>query len=180
MKLNKNGMTLTELLVASTFGLWLTAGVFAFGSFFTNAQYEYQSHVELTNDARLILEKMVWGYRDSGQANRRGIAEAVSGTIVSATQFRYTDVSGVQHTIRLTSGTIEYQRGSGGSWTTLLDPNGSAAYDASKYTTSLSFTAPTNPNSVNVRVVVGKRIRNNNTNKWFYGSAGTQVFYRNA
>ncbi len=174
---NQKGMTLTELLVASGFCLMLTAGVFAFASFFTNAQYEYQSHVELTNDARLVLERMVWGNKISTQANRRGIAEAATGTIVSATQFRYFDRDGAQHTLRLNSGNIEYQYGSAGAWNTLLDANGSSlAYDATKYTMSLAFTAPVNPNSVNVRVVVGKKI----LSKWYYGSATTQVFYRNS
>lgn len=173
----QKGMTLTELLVASTFGLLLTSGVFAFSSFFTNAQYEYQSHVELTNDARIVLEKMVWGEKIAGNANRRGIAEAASGTITSATQFDYTDVSGAAHTLRLNSGNVEYRYGSGGAWRTLLDANGSSvSYDPSRYTMSLAFTQPTNPNSVNVRVVVGKKI----LSKWYYGSATTQVFYRNA
>jgi hypothetical protein len=169
-------MTLTELLVASTFGLLLTSGVFAFASFFTNAQYEYQSHVELTNNARLVLEKMVWGSKVLGQANRRGIAEAAAGTITSATQFDYTDLNGTLHTVRLNNGNVEYRFGAGGAWGTLLDANGAASYDPTKYTMSLAFTQPLNPNSVNVRVVVGKKI----LEKWYYGSASTQVFYRNA
>lgn len=173
---NKRGMTAAELLVASVISVFLTLGLFSFASFVQNSKHEYQSNIELTNDARSILEKMVWGHRASGQATRRGIAEAVSGTIVSASQFQYTDVSGVAHTLRVTSGTIEYQRGTGAAWTSLLDPNGAAAYDATKYSTSLIFTTPTNPNSVNVRVVIGKKI----LSKWYYGSASSQVFYRNA
>ncbi len=178
MKLRANikGMTAAELLVASTISVFLTLGLFAFASFVQNAKHEYQSNIELTNNARSILEKMVWGHRATGQATRRGIAEAVTGTIVSASQFQYTDIAGVQHTLRVTSGSIEYQRGSGATWVTLLDPNGAAAYDATKYTTSLVFTAPVNPNSVNVRVVVGKKI----LDRWYYGSAASQVFYRNA
>lgn len=173
---SQKGMTVTELLVASTFTLFLTAGTFSFASFFSNAQYEYQSNVELTNDARQLIEKMVWGPRISGQANRRGIAEAASGTIVSATQFRYNDISGTQHQLRWNSGNIEYQRGSGGAWNTILDANGTAAYDATKYTTTVNFTQPANANSVLVKVVVGKSI----LGRWYYGSASTQVFYRNA
>ncbi len=174
---SQKGMTLAEIMVAAAFSIFLTAGVMSFASFFNNAQYEYQSHVELTNDCRQIIEKMVWGYKEAGVAQRRGIAEAVTGTIVSTTQFRYTDVSGTQYTLRSNNGNIEYQRGSSGTWTTLLDPNGtSVAYDATKYTTSLAFTAPTTNNSVIVRVVVGKNI----LGKWYYGSSSTQVFYRNA
>ena len=70
---------------------------------------------------------------------------------------------------------MEYQWG-GTGWRTLLDANGSAVYDPSRYTMSLAFSQPVNPNSVNVQVVVGKKI----LNKWFYGSAQTQVFYRNS
>lgn len=173
---SEKGMTMVELLVASTFALFMTAGVVSFTSFFNNAQYEYKSHVELTNDARLIIEKMVWGQKLATQVNRRGISEAVSGTITSATQFDYTDLNSTQHTIRLNSGNIEYRYGTAGGWNTLLDPNGTTSYDPTQYTTSLSFTQPTNPNSVIVRVTVGKRI----LNRWYYGSATTQVYYRNA
>lgn len=163
--------------MASVFVLMLTSGLFAFASFFTNAQYEYQSHVELTNDARIVLEKMVWGDKLAAQANRRGIAEAATGVITSLSQFDYTDRDGQAHTIRLNAGNVEYRYGAAGTWRTLLDPNGaSLSFDPSRYTMSLQFTQPLNPNSVNVRVVVGKRI----LQKWYYGSASTQVFYRNA
>ena len=174
--LSQKGMTLTELLVALTFSLFLTLGVYSFTSFMNNAQYTYQSNVELTNDARQIVEKLVWGYKSAAAVNRRGIAEAVQGTIVSASQFNYTDVNGTVHTIRLNSGNIEYQRGANQAWTTLLDPNGSAAYDATKYTTNIVFTQPATANSVLLKVTVGKSI----LGRWYYGSASTQVFYRNA
>ena len=173
---SQKGMTVTELLVASTFTLFLTAGVFSFASFFSNAQYEYQSNVELTNDARQLIEKMAWGPKIAAQANRHGIAEAVSGTIVSPTQFSYNDINGITHTLRWNTGTIQYQWGTNGAWTTILDANGAAAYDATKYTTTVNFTQPTNPNSVLVKVIVGKNI----LGRWYYGSAATQVFYRNA
>ncbi len=173
---SQKGMTVTELLVAATFSLFLTMSVFAFTSFMGNAQNEYKSNVELTNDARLIIERLVWGHKLSTSANRRGIAEAVSGTIVSASQFSYVDVNATTHTIRLNNGNIEYQRGAGQPWTTLLDPNGGAAYDATKYTTDLIFTQSTNPNSVLVKVIVGKNL----LGRWYYGSASTQIFYRNA
>ena len=173
---SQKGMMLTELLVASTFGLLLTAGVFAFTSFVGNARQEYQSNVELTNDARQIIEKLVWGHKLAASADRQGIAEAVSGTIVSANQFSYRDVNTTVHTIRWNSGNIEYQRGAGQAWTTLLDPNGAAAYDATKYTTNIVFTQPNTANSVLVKVIVGKSI----LGRWYYGSASTQVFYRNA
>ena len=173
---SQKGLTITELLVASTFTLFLTAGVFAFSSFFSNAQYEYQSNVELTNDARQLIEKMAWGPKLAGVANRRGIAEARSGTIVSPTQFSYADISGTTHTLRWNAGTIQYQRGAGGAWTTLLDANGAAAYDATKYTTTVNFTQPVNVNSVLVKVIVGKNI----LGRWYYGSAATQIYYRNS
>ena len=171
---SQKGMTLVEVAAASTLALLLTGGVFAFANFAHNAQYEYQSNVELTNDARLVLDKMIWGENIAGQVNRRGMSEAAAGTILSATSFRYTDKDGTLHTIRLNAGNIEYQYG-GNAWRTLLDANGTLAYDPAKYTMSLSFTAPAVPNSVNVRVVVGKKI----LSRWYYGSAATQVFYRN-
>jgi len=174
--MNTKGMTLTELLVALTFMLFLTATTFSFASFFNRSQYEYQSNTELTNDARQIIEKMVWGHKLSTQTNRRGIAEAVTGTIVSPTQFSYNDINGVTHTLRLNNGTIEYQRGNGQAWTTLLDANGALAYDSTKYTTIINFSPSANANSVLIKVIVGKNI----LGRWSYGSAATQVFYRNA
>jgi Tfp pilus assembly protein PilV len=173
---SQKGLTVTELLVAVTFSLFLTMGVYAFSSFMNNAQYEYQSNVELTNDARQIVDRLVWGQKLTTSANRRGIAEAVTGTIVSPTQFSYNDVNGTVHTVRLNNGNIEYQRGTGQTWNTLLDPNGALAYDPSKYTTSISFTQPATANSVLLKVSVGKSI----LGRWYYGSASTEVFYRNA
>ena len=167
---------MTELLVALTFSLFLTLVVYSFSSFMNNAQYEYQSNVELTNDARQIIEKLVWGHKLAASADRQGIAEAVSGNINSANQFSYSDVNATVHTIRWNNGNIEYQRGAAQAWTTLLDPNGGAAYDATKYTTNIVFTQPNTANSVLVKVIVGKSI----LGRWYYGSASTQVFYRNA
>lgn len=172
---SQKGMSLVELVASVSISALLTMGVFAFASAFANAQYEYQSNVELTNDARLVLEKMVWGLNITGQAQRRGIAEAASGTITSPTQFDYTDKDGAAHSVRVNSGNIEYRYG-GSAWRELLDANGAAAYNANNYTVSLEFSQPEVPDSVNVRVVVGKRI----LSRWFYGSAATQVFYRNA
>lgn len=122
------------------------------------------------------MEKMVWGFRAAGQTERRGIAEASTGTIVSVNEFRYLDTSGTQHTLRLNNGVVEYQRGSAGVWTEILDINGSEAHDPAKYSTQIRFTQPANVNSVNIQVVVGKKI----LDKWQYGSASTQVYFRNS
>ena len=172
---SKNGMTLPEVVMAAAIGIFLSIGVFAFAAFFQRAQYEYQSNIQLTNDARLVLEKMIWGENISGQVNRRGIAEAAAGVITSPTRFDYTDQDGVAHSVRLNNGSIEYQYGASG-WKTLLDPNYGLANDSNEYTVSLEFTAPVVPNSVNIEVVVGRRM----TDRWYYGSTSTQVFYRNA
>ncbi len=170
-------MTLPEVLMASVFALLLTGSVFAFANFLNYSKWEYAANLELSNDARVILEKMVFGAKQAGQVNRRGVIEAVSGTINSTTQFTYVDMSGVQHSLRLNNGNIEYQPGVNAAWTTLLDPNGAAAYDPTSYTTSLRFLQPANPNSVQVQVVVGKRQKT--SGRWNYGSASTQVFFRN-
>lgn len=172
---NRKGMTLPELMVAATYATLMMTSLYAFASFFANAKFEYQANVEVTNLARKAIDKMVWGSRLPGEVERRGIAEAASGTINSSTQFTYTDLSAQSHIVRLNSGDIQYQR-NGGAWQTLLDPNGNAAYDSTKVSTSLEFTQPANLNSVDVRVVVGKKIMN----RWYYGSAETTVFYRNA
>ena len=139
-------MTAAELVVAVFISMFLTLGLFSFTTFFNQVQHEYNANIRLTNDARIIMEKMVWGFRAAGQTERRGIAEASTGTIVSANEFRYLDISGTQHTLRLNGGVVEYQRGSGGAWTELLDINGSEVHDPSKYSTQIRFTQPTNVN----------------------------------
>ncbi len=169
-------MTAAELVIAVFVSLFLTLGLFSFSSFFNQVQHEYNANIRLTNDARIVMEQLVWGYRAAGQTTRHGIAEATSGTIVNANEFRYTDVSAIQHTIRLNNGRVEYQRGVSAAWTTLLDVNGSEAQDATKYSTQVVFSQPVNANSVNLQVVVGKNI----LGKWHYGSASTQVYFRNS
>lgn len=162
--------------MAVTVSTVLTAGVVSFSTFFGKAQHEYQADVELTNLSRQCLEKLVWGHKSSSQPNRRGIAEARSGQVIAADHFRYTDISGNSHELRLNAGTVEYWNEADGSWETVLDPNGSMPNDPLSYALGLLFADTSQPNAVVIKIVIGKNLRGS----WHYGSATTTVFFRNA
>lgn len=174
-RFDQKGATLVEMMVTVLLFAALGASVFGFAVFCQAASFEMQTNLKLTNDARLLVEKMAWGVRQAGQVNRRGIAEAVSAVLPSAGQIDYTDVDGTVHSIRVSSGNVEYRRGAAGAWTKLLDPNGAAAFDAAKYSTSLKF-SQTNPRAVTINLVLGKTVRG----RWYYASIATQVAFRNA
>ncbi len=148
------------------------AGIVQATTMLDSARYQYSTDFELTAKARSALEKMAWGVRDSGQANRRGIAEAVSVT-VSASRIDYTDIQGVAHSIRSNNGNIEYKRGNA-AWQVLLDPNGAPLFDPTQYSTTLTF-SQTNPNAVTIFLTIGRQLRG----RWHYASLSTQIAFRN-
>ncbi len=168
-------MTLVEVMVASIISGFLIASIVACGYLLNNAKYQYQTNVELTSNARIALEQMVWGVRPSGQPDSRGIAEAVSA-VVTEKQIDFTDVDGSLNSVRQNNGNIEYRRGAGGAWITLLDPNGAADFDATKYYVDLDFIQNIDSRLVQVNFVLGKSIRG----RWYYASLTTQVAFRNA
>lgn len=165
-----------EVMITSGFSTMLITLMVSTGYMIDVAKKEFSSHLDMTNQSRIMLDRMAYGYQQSGQSNRRGIAEAVSATLPSSSQIDYTDISSVVHSIRLNSGNIEYRRGSLGTWQTLLDPNGTTvAWDSTKYSTSLTFTQ-TVPTSVVVKLVLGRKIKG----RWYYASATTEIAFRNA
>ena len=172
---SQRGVTLVEGMIASMLFLLLAASIFSFGYFCQNASYEAQTNVQLTNEARILVEKMAWGLHQAGQANRRGICEAVSVSFPSASQIDYTDINGTVHSVRVNGGNVQYRRGTNGAWQALLKPSGSAAFDAAQYSTSLNF-SQTNPRAVQINLVLGRTIRG----RWYYASISTQVAFRNA
>lgn len=167
-------MTAVEVLVGASITIWVLGTLVFCTYLLDNSREQYSAQVDLTTKARRVVEEMVWGQKQVGIANRRGIAEAVSATI-SATQIDYMDINNVQHSLRSNNGNIEYRRTAGGNWVTLLDPNGQAAYDATQYLTNLNF-SQTVPNVVDIKLVLGKKFRG----RWSYGSISTQVAFRNA
>ncbi len=167
-------MTLVEVMIASVFSVLLMGTIVLSAHLLRNAQYQYQTNIELTKDARVVMDKMIWGVSQTGQPNRRGIIEAVSA-VVAANQIDYTDISGTVHTLRQNNGNIEYRRGANGAWAVLLDPNGTPAFDPTKYSTSLSF-SQTNSKAVTINLTLGKTIKGN----WYYVSLSTQASFRNS
>lgn len=163
---SERGMTLVEMLFAAAISVLLLSSIVAFGFLVQKAKAEYQANVEITTDARTVLEQMVWGRHLGGQANRRGIIEAVTAT-VSLRQIDYTDVDGTTHSVRQNGGNIEYRRGTIGAWKALSN------LDTTRYSTDLRFTQ-TNPRAVQVQLVFGKNVKG----VWRYASLSTQIAFR--
>ena len=174
---SQSGMTLPEVMIASMLGVMLLSLVFSTMYMTDVAKKEVGAYLDMTNKMRVVMDRMAYGYRQAGQANRRGIAEAVScGSLPQqgSTQLDYVDINAVTHSIRTNNGNIEYRRGSGGAWVTLLDPNGSPSFDASQYSTYLNFSQSVT-NSVVVKLSLGRLIKG----RWYYASASTEIAFRN-
>lgn len=151
----------------------LSSALFLSVNLLQEAAYERAATVDLTNKARAVVERMIWGVRlDPGTVERRGIIEAASA-VVTPTQIDYTDIDGDTHSIRSNNDRIEY-RFDNGAWTALMDVGGAQAFDAAQYSTTLRF-SQTNPRVVEIRLVVGKTIKG----RWQYASVSTQAFLRN-
>lgn len=143
--------------------------------FFNTAEHTYEVNTRLVSDARLVVEKLCWGVRPTlQQADRRGIAEAVSA-VVSTSQIDYTDIAGTARSIRENDGNVEYREGTSGAWTVWLNPSGGFPFDPALYSTQLRF-SQTHPRAVTVNLVLGRKIKG----KWYYASVSTQVFFRNS
>lgn len=153
--------------------MFMTAGLLMFTTLFKQLQYEYGMTVKLTNDGRILLNKMVWGTRAQAQANREGIWEARTFQIVSPVQLLYTDTSGATHEVRRNGLKVE-TRLDGGPWMTLYDANGAAVDDPTSYFLSLDFSQLLN-DVIQIRMVLGQRM----VGRWYYASLATQVFTRN-
>ncbi len=165
---SEHGMTLVETLFAGAISILLLSSIAAFGFLVQKAKVEYQANVEITTDARTVLEQMIWGRRLGGQVNRRGVIEAVTAT-VALRQVDYTDIDGTTHSIRQNGGNIEYRRGTMGGWTVLSN------LDPARYSTDLRF-SQTNPRAVQIRLILGKNMKG----VWHYASLSTQVSFRGA
>lgn len=171
---NDKGFTIAEVLVGSTLFLLLSGGLFMFVSAFDVMRYEFQTKLAMTNNARITLSRMIAGSQVGAVSNRQGMWEAVSFTIVAADDFRYTDTNGVTHEIRQNGLNIE-RSDNGGAWVTLHDPNGSAADDLTRYSTSLEFIQAPEPNVVQIQLNLGER----NAGRWHNVSVTTNVAFRN-
>lgn len=168
---------LMEVIITTVLSTFLLLTLFASSSMMLNASHEYRRNVKLVNDARVAIDKIVWGTRAAGVANRRGIAEAVTSTVViNPTQIDYQDKDGVSHTYRLNNGNIEYKRANG-AYETIYDANGALANNAAVNKTDLKFTQDVaNVNYVTIDLILGEQI----SGRWYYASLSTKVAFRNS
>lgn len=162
------------MLVACGLMSLLLMGIYTYLFTFNSMRSRYSTDLEITNEARAVLEKMVWGVAGGAGDERHGIWEAQSLSVVSDTQLDYTDPDGGDHTIRVNNQSIEMET-EPGEWTTIYDPNGEGVVDdASEATTSVIFTTISS-RIVQIQLVLAKNINGG----WHYASLSTQVHARN-
>ena len=171
---SESGMSLVELMFGVGIFILLIAGLFAFNFQFEQMHYQFQIDGKQTNYVRSVIEQIIWGPRADTVVERRGVWTANSMTVNSANQISYTDTSGVIHNVRQNGQNIEYRR-AGGAWFTLYDPNGVSPDDASRYSTSLTFTQTAQPTVIQIDLVLGQKL----FGRWYYASMSTDAAYRN-
>ena len=169
---NRRGMTLTEvaftMAIFSYFAIVTLSAVSAFHKMNSRDIYEKQ----LLNQARIVMEKVVWGPGMKNSVERDGIGEAVSYQIAGNT-FRYTLPDGVSRSIVQSQDELTFHKAA--KQTTLYDPNGvNTPPEPQKYSTTLTFTQLA-LSVLQVDLVLGKK----EGGKWHYASLSTAVSLRN-
>ncbi len=166
-------MTLVEVMHAAVLFIILGLALLLCTSAFSRMSKKFSSDITLTNEARVVLGKMVWGNALPGEGvGRHGLWAANGVTLVGTTRVNYTDTAGATRTFRLNGQNIEFVDRTG-TTRQLYDPNGAAAPDPGTYSTDLAFS--NSGNVVQIDLILGRNVRG----KWNYASASTQVALRN-
>lgn len=172
---SRSGMTLVETMFAVLLTVMICAGIWSVSTFVERLRAQDEIQMEITNDARLAMEKILWGFKPDNDPNaqRDGVREAASFTIQDGgTRLSYTDATGAVRQIRLNGTRIEYTEPNlAAGWVTLYAPPAGA--DA---VTDLEFSnSPASADVVVAELVIGRRVRE----RWFYASIQSKVFARN-
>jgi hypothetical protein len=168
-------MTLTEVVFTAAILAMLVLSITASAHMINVSKYDTRSNSLVTDSARLLMDRMVWGRRAPAGASRMAISEATNLTFDSASQLSFRQGTATWHSIRQNGLNIEYRPDANAAWQTIYDPDGAGANDTSHYSTSLSF-SQTTPNAVIINLRLGTMYRG----RWYYASSSTQVFLRNA
>lgn len=172
---SRSGMTLVEAMFAMLLTTMICASLWGATTFVDRLRAQDEMKMLVTNEARIAMEKILWGYKPSSSTDdeRNGIREAASFAILSnGTQLSFTDASGTVRQIRLNGTSIEYtEPGLNPAWETLYAPP--AGEDA--VTTLLFSNSDVSADVVVAELVIGRRIRE----RWVYASIQSKVFVRN-
>lgn len=172
---SRSGMTLLETMFAMMLTTMICAALWGVTTFVERLRAQNEIQMEITNEARIAMEKILWGYKpdSNADAERNGIREAASFQILNnGTQLSFTDANGVVRQVRLNGTDIQYtEPGLNVAWETLYAPPPTA--DAQ--TTLLFTNSDVSADVVVVELVVGRRVRE----RWFYASMQSKVFARN-
>jgi Tfp pilus assembly protein PilE len=172
---SRSGMTLTEVVFTAAILAMLVLSITASAHMINVSKYDTRSNTLMTDKARLLMDRMVWGRRAVGGTSRMAISEATNLNFNSASQLSYRQGTATWHSIRQNGLNIEYQPDANAAWQTIYDPDGSGSNDTSHFSTSLSF-SQTTPNAVIINLRLGTMYQG----RWYYASSSTQVFLRNA
>jgi hypothetical protein len=167
----EGGYSVAEVMVAVAIFSFLSLTFHSVSSFAVRMKTEDRIQNELLNDARILMEKVIWGMGVPGEDERSGFAEAVTWD-VNGNTVQYTLPDGVQRRIVQSQDELTYH--SQGVQYDLYDPNGAAPPEPQKYDTQLTFVQVL-PNVVEVQIVLGR----NHAGRWYHATLASQVALRN-
>jgi hypothetical protein len=159
-------------MVAFVLAGLLTTGLAYVVHMFSNMKFEIQSEINLTNNARLIIDRMVWGVTDADD-DRRGIWQARDFEIIDENELNFTDVDGDACILQVNGLQVEYIENDEDP-VMLYDPTQNGALPIEQFSTDVIFTQTT-PNVIQIQIVLGERVQD----RWFFGSVSTHVAVRN-
>ncbi len=172
---DRSGMTLLEAMFALLLTGMICAALWGVTTFVEKLRAQDEIRMEMTDKARLAMEKMLWGFKPDNDPNaqRDGIREAASFAIQDGgTRLSFTDPDGVTRQLRLNGTAVEYTEPNlPQGWETVYAPPAGA--DAQ--TTLMFRNSNDSADVVVVELVIGRRVRE----RWFYASLQSKVLVRN-
>lgn len=172
---SRSGTTLIEAMFAVMLTAMICVSLWGVTSFVELTRKQDETQMLITDEARLTMEKILWGYKPTTDFNgqRDGVREAASYQILNnGTQLSYTDAVGTVRQVRLNGTSIQYtEPGMAPAWTTLYAPPAGAA----AATRLLFKTSNVSADVVVVDLAIGYRVKD----RWFYASIESKVFTRN-
>lgn len=169
---SSGGFTLTETLFSMAVFCYFSIVLFSGISALNKINSGDSTRKLLMNQARIVMEKVIWGAGLTGESSRDGIAEAASYQIAGNT-FHYTLPDGDERLIVQSQDELTFHKRN--RRTTIYDPNGADnPPEPQKYSTQLTFTE-TSPGVLRVQLVLGER----KNGVWEYASLSSAVALRN-
>lgn len=171
---SRSGMTLLEMMFAVLITVMICGAIWGVSNFVERLRAQDEIRMEITDEARGAMEKILWGYRPAGDSNaqRDGVREARSYQILDGgTRLTFTDTTGAVRQVRLTGTNIEYMEPGMATWARLYAPPAGEPAQ----TTLLFSNSNASADVVVVELVIGRRVQD----RWFYASLQSKVLVRN-